>query len=46
LCLQHGCDVTTISRAISRKSNGSAASVIGAVLDRFEQEQTSREGSR
>jgi hypothetical protein len=45
LCLQHGCDVATISLAISRKS-GSAAGVIGAVLDRFEQEQTSREGSR
>ena len=33
LCLQHGCPVETISRAISRNSDGSASGVIAAVLD-------------
>jgi hypothetical protein len=35
LCLQHGCDVATIARAISRNSDGSASGVIGAVLDKI-----------
>jgi len=35
LCLQHGCDVATISRALSRNSDGSASGVIGAVLDKI-----------
>jgi hypothetical protein len=35
LCLQHGCNVETISRALSRNSDGSASGVIGAVLDRI-----------
>jgi hypothetical protein len=33
LCLQYGCSVETISRALSRNSDGSAFGVIGAVLD-------------
>jgi len=32
-CLQYGCDVQTIARAVSRNSDGSASGVIGAVLD-------------
>jgi hypothetical protein len=32
-CLQHGCSVETIARALSHNSVGSASSVIGAVLD-------------
>jgi hypothetical protein len=34
LLLQHGCQIETISRAISRNADGSASGVIGAVLDR------------
>ena len=34
LCLQHGCDVTTIAHALSRNTDGSASGVIGAVLDK------------
>jgi hypothetical protein len=34
LCLQHGCPIGTITRAVSRNSDGSAASVVGAVLDK------------
>jgi hypothetical protein len=34
LCLQHGCDVETIARALSRNADGSASGVIGVVLDR------------
>jgi hypothetical protein len=34
LCLQHGCDVETIARALSRNADGSASGVIGAVLDK------------
>ena len=34
LCLQHGCSVETIARALSRNSDGSASGVIGAVLDK------------
>ena len=33
LCLQHGCTVETIARALSRNSDGTASGVIGAVLD-------------
>jgi hypothetical protein len=33
LCLQHGCAVETIARALSRNSDGSASGVIGAGLD-------------
>jgi hypothetical protein len=33
LCLQHGCSVETIARAMSRNADGSASGVIGAVLD-------------
>jgi hypothetical protein len=33
LCLQHGCGVETISRALSRNRDGSASGVIGAALD-------------
>jgi hypothetical protein len=32
-CLQYGCPVGTIARAISRNSDGSPSGVIGAVLD-------------
>jgi hypothetical protein len=35
LCLQHGCGVETISRALSRNADGSASGVIAAVLDRL-----------
>jgi hypothetical protein len=35
LCLQHGCNVETIARALSRNSDGSASGVIGAVLDKI-----------
>jgi hypothetical protein len=35
LLLQHGCPVGIISHALSRKSDGSASGVIGAVLDRI-----------
>jgi hypothetical protein len=35
LLLQYGCPVETISRALSRNSDGSASGVIGAVLDRI-----------
>jgi hypothetical protein len=34
LCLQHGCPVETIARALSRNTDGSASGVIGAVLDK------------
>jgi hypothetical protein len=33
LCLQHGCTIDTIARALSRNSDGSASGVMGAVLD-------------
>jgi len=32
-CLQYGCPVQTIARAVSRNSDGSASGVIGAALD-------------
>jgi hypothetical protein len=35
LLLQHGCPIETISRAVSRNTDGSASGVIGAVLDRI-----------
>jgi hypothetical protein len=35
LCLQHGCGVETIARALSRNADGSASGVIGAVLDKI-----------
>jgi hypothetical protein len=34
-CLQHGCSIETIARAMSRNADGSASGVIGAVLDRI-----------
>jgi hypothetical protein len=34
-CLQHGCPVETIARALSRNSDGSASGVIDAVLDKL-----------
>ena len=35
LCLQYGCSVETIARALSRNTDGSASGVIGAVLDKI-----------
>ena len=35
LLLQHGCPIETMSRAVSRNTDGSASGVIGAVLDRI-----------
>jgi hypothetical protein len=35
LCLQHGCSVQTIAKALSRNTDGSASGVIGAVLDKI-----------
>jgi hypothetical protein len=35
LCLQHGCSVERIARALSRNTDGSASGAIGAVLDRI-----------
>jgi hypothetical protein len=35
LLLQHGCPVETISRALSRNSDGSASGAVAAVLDRI-----------
>jgi hypothetical protein len=35
LCLQHGCGVETIARALSRNADGTASGVIGAVLDKI-----------
>jgi hypothetical protein len=35
LLLQHGCDVRTIARALSRNTDGSASGVAAAVLDRI-----------
>jgi hypothetical protein len=35
LCLQHGCSIETIARALSRNSDGSTSGVIGAVLDKI-----------
>jgi hypothetical protein len=35
LCLQHGCPVEDIARALSRNSDGSASGVMAAVLDQI-----------
>jgi hypothetical protein len=35
LCLQHGCDIETIARALSRNTDGTASGVIGAVVDKI-----------
>jgi hypothetical protein len=35
LCLQHGCSVETIARALSRNADGSASGVVSAVLDKI-----------
>jgi hypothetical protein len=35
LCLQHGCDATTIARAMTRNPDGSASGVVGAILDKI-----------
>jgi hypothetical protein len=35
LCLQHGCAIEIIARALSRNSDGSASGVASAVLDRI-----------
>jgi hypothetical protein len=37
LLLQHGCDVATIVRAVSRNGDGSASGVVGAALDKIMQ---------
>jgi hypothetical protein len=42
LCLQHGCSVETIAKALSRNSNGSASGVIGAALDHIADMENSR----
>jgi hypothetical protein len=34
-CLQYGCPIETISRALSRNSDGSASGALAAVLDRI-----------
>ena len=34
-CLQHGVDVATIARALSRNGDGTASGVIAAVLDKI-----------
>jgi hypothetical protein len=39
LCLQHGCSVETIARALSRNSDGSASGVVGAVIDKIKSRQ-------
>jgi hypothetical protein len=41
LCLQHRVPLTTIHRALSKNADGSAAGVIGAVIDRIIAEQKS-----
>jgi ribonucleoside-diphosphate reductase alpha chain len=33
LCLQHGCPLTTIARALLRNTDGTASGVAGAVID-------------
>jgi hypothetical protein len=35
LCLQHGCPLDTIARALSRNSDGTASGVAGAVVDKI-----------
>jgi hypothetical protein len=35
LCLQHGCDIETITRAMTRNPDGSDSGVVGAVIDRI-----------
>jgi hypothetical protein len=35
LCLQHGCSITTIARALLRNGDGTASGVAGAVIDRI-----------
>jgi hypothetical protein len=35
LLLQYGCNIRTIGQALSRNSDGSASSIIGAVLDQI-----------
>jgi hypothetical protein len=35
LCLQYGCDVETVARALSRNADGSPSGVIGAVVDKI-----------
>jgi hypothetical protein len=34
-CLQHGCPIEAITRAVCRNSDGSASGVVGAVLDKI-----------
>ncbi|MGA8699440.1 MAG: hypothetical protein WB689_37555 [Xanthobacteraceae bacterium] len=41
LCLQHGCYVATIARAVSRNGDGAGSGVIGAALDKLMSEATS-----
>jgi len=33
LCLQHGCPIETIARAITRNSDDSASGIVGAAID-------------
>jgi hypothetical protein len=40
LALQHGTQLATIKYAVSRNANGSAASIIGAVVDRIMERQS------
>ncbi len=42
LCLQHGGDIEVIRRALCRNSDGSASGVIGAVLDKFAEQEGQR----
>ena len=41
-CLQYGCPVETIARALSRNSDGIASGVVGAVLDKITSEETAK----
>jgi hypothetical protein len=35
LCLQYGCPIEVIGRALSRNSDGTASGVVGAVVDKI-----------
>jgi hypothetical protein len=42
LCLQYGCPIETIARALSRNSDGSASGVAAAVIDRVLKDEGER----
>jgi hypothetical protein len=42
LALQHGCDVETIRRALSRDANGNATGPLGAALDAIAAQERGR----